>query len=97
MNDMYVAYSWLAVSLAGLAGFWLHLHYRSKNPLRSPEQEQLKTAIQDLETELASVTDAMQDQLDQVHERLDFAERLLASRSSASPQANEPAEIPTPV
>ncbi len=96
MNDMWVAYSWLAVSLAGLAGFWLHLHYRSKDRLRSPGQEQLESAIRDLETELASVTDAMQEQLDQVHERLDFAERLLAARSSASPEPNEP-EIPTPV
>lgn len=97
MNDMYIAYSWLAVSLAGLAGFWLHLHYRRKDGLRSPEQERLESALRDLEAELGSVTEAMQEQLDQVHERLDFAERLLASRSSASPGPHEPAEIPTPV
>ncbi len=35
MQDMYVAYSWLSVSLAGLAGFWLHLHYRRRDPSRA--------------------------------------------------------------
>lgn len=93
MSDMWVAYSWMAVSLAGLAGFWLHLHYRSKDRLRNTGQEQIESAIRDLEADLGAVTESMQDQLDQMQERLDFAERLLASRSSASP----PAEIPTPV
>ena len=93
MNEMWVAYSWLAVSLAGVAGFWLHLHYRSKERLRNPGQEQLESALRDLESDLGAVTASLQDQLDQMQERLDFAERLLASRSSASPSA----EIPTPV
>ncbi len=97
MNDMWVAYSWMAVSLAGLAGFWLHLHYRSRDRLRNPGQEQLESAIRDLEADLGAVTESLQEQLDQMQERLDFAERLLASRSSASPQASEQSEIPTPV
>lgn len=95
-GDMYIAYSWLVVSLAGLAGFWLHLHYRGlrgKDP--DDRVQRLEEMVTDLEAQLHDVTAQAQDRIEQLHERVDFAERLLTGRQEAG--APEPAGEHTPV
>lgn len=98
MGDMYIAYSWMAVSLAGFAGFWLHLHYRRKDrALGSREEvERLEVTVQELQAELGSATNELHDRLEQLHERVDFTERLLAERPAA-PKALPENRVLTPV
>lgn len=98
MHDMYIAYSWMAVSLAGFAGFWLHLHYRRKDrTLGSREEvERLEAVVTDLQAELGNTANELHDRLEQLHERVDFTERLLAERPAA-PKALPESRILTPV
>lgn len=98
MNDMYIAYSWLAVSTAAFAGWWLYLHYRRKDRTIAgqAEVERLEAQVQDLQAELGAVTSEFQDRLDQLHERVDFSERLLLDRPAAGSRPRK-SETPTPV
>lgn len=98
MNDMYIAYSWMVVSAAAFAGWWLYLHYRRKDRTIAgqAEVERLEAQVQDLQADLASVTTELHDRLDQLHERVDFSERLLLERPGAGSRPRK-SGTPTPV
>ncbi len=87
----------MAVSLAGLAGFWLHLHYRRRDRGASRiEQEQMESLVSDLQGEIGAVASELHERMDQMHERIDFTERLLTDRSVRSVDLHHPKEV-TPV
>ena len=88
---MELAFSWAAVSSGLVALYWLKLHYGRKE--RSPRLERLKEQAEANNADLQSVYDELCDKIEQVNERLDFAERLLSQpRNSADEPAVE--EIP---
>ena len=94
---MELAFSWAAVSCGLVALYWLKLHYGRKE--RSPRLERLKEQAEANNADLQSVYDELCDKIEQVNERLDFAERLLSQpRNSADEPAVEqsPREL-TPV
>jgi hypothetical protein len=97
---MELAFSWAAVSCGLVALYWLKLHYGRKERLTpSPRLERLKEQAEANNADLQSVYDELCDKIEQVNERLDFAERLLSQpRNSSDERAVE--EIPrelTPV
>ncbi len=97
---MELALSWAAVSAGVVALYWLKLHYGRKEQLTpSPRLERLQEQAEALNTDLQSVYDELSDKIEQVNERVDFAERLLSQPKNVG---DEPAleEIPrelTPV
>lgn len=97
-DNMWVAYSWMAVSLGALSGFWLYLHYRRADRALGSREEvaRLEATVQELQAELGGVANELHDRLEQLHERVDFTERLLAERPAA-PKALPGHRIPTPV
>ena len=91
---MELAFSWAAVSSGLVALYWLKLHYGRKERLTgSPKLERLKEQAEAHNADLQSVYDELCDKIEQVNERLDFAERLLSQPRNS---ADEPAvkEIP---
>lgn len=101
MNDMWVAYSWMAVSVASFGGWWLYLHYRRKDRALSgrAEMERLEARVQDLEQEVGTLVTDYHDRLEQLHERVDFAERILLERTRERRELARgvESEVPTPV
>jgi len=101
MDEMYIAYSWLAVSAAALAGFWLHLHYRRKDRQigQNAEVERLEATVQALQADLDAIAGDLHERVGQLHERVDFTERMLTAPPQARVPAGKPIEprIPTPV
>lgn len=99
MEAMYIAYSWLAVSAAALAGFWLHLHYRRRDRMltQSADVERLEATVQELRTELDAVTSEFHGRVAELNERVDFAERLLTRSLEAPRPEPAPDRVPTPV
>jgi hypothetical protein len=100
MNDMYIAYSWMAVSIAGLAGFWLWLHYRhrDRSQTRSLEVEQLEATVHALQADLDAVATESRAQIEQLEARVDFAERLLTAKADEPLRADRGlGRVPTPV
>ncbi|MFN0178324.1 MAG: hypothetical protein ACKVZ0_05955 [Gemmatimonadales bacterium] len=100
MQDMYVAYSWMAVSVAGLAGFWLWLHYRhrDRSKTQSHDVEQLEATVQALQADLDAVATESRAQIEHLEARVDFAERLLTAKSDEPLRADRGlGRVPTPV
>ena len=91
---MELAFSWAAVSGGLVALYWLKLHYGRKERLtHSPRMEQLDEQAETNNADLQSVYDELCDKIEQVNERLDFAERLLSQPRNS---ADEPAVEETP-
>jgi hypothetical protein len=82
---MEMALSWAAVSAGVVALYWLKLHYGRRDRLpNSPELERLQEQAEAVNADVQSVYDELCDKIEQVNERLDFAERLLSQpRDSA--------------
>lgn len=100
MQNSYGAFSWLAVSVAGLVGFWLHLHYRRRDRMlaRGAEVERLEAEVQALQADRDAIATEARDRVGQLEERLDFAERLLAQAAlEPRPIPVETGRVPTPV
>ena len=95
MHDMYIAYSWMAVSAAAFSMYWLHLHYTKRFGMGKDTKriEQLERLVEDLENQVQELSAISHDRIEQLHERVDFAERILLERPAP---LEEPAE-PTPV
>jgi hypothetical protein len=85
---MELALSWAAVSAGAVALYWLKLHYGRKD-----RSESLDDQAEALQADLQSVYEELSDKVEQIHERLDFAERLLATPRTP---ADEPATEATP-
>ncbi len=91
---MELALSWAAVSAGVVALYWLKLHYGRKEQLApSPRLERLQEQAEALNTDLQSVYDELSDKIEQVNERVDFAERLLSQPKNVG---DEPALEETP-
>jgi len=90
---MELAFSWAAVSAGVVALYWLRLHYGRKERLtHNPRLERLQEQSDALHSDVQSVYDELCDKIEQVNERLDFAERLLSQPGNAG----EPAFQETP-
>ena len=97
---MEIYLSWLAVSAGAVAIYWLKLHYGRKNLLNpSPDLKALREQTDALHSDLQSVYDELADKIEQVNERMDFAERLLSQPGSTTegPPVEETPEALTPV
>jgi len=92
---------WGYVLLAALPGIgfavgvrWMSWHTR----LKQQEAQNRRTplpASDGFETQIVGAVDSMQRQLEELAERQDFAERLLAQRQLTPPPKQE--KVPTPV
>ncbi len=97
---MELAFSWAAVSAGLVALYWLKLHYGRKEQLTSsPKVEQLQEQAEALNADVQSVYEELCDKIEQVNERLDFAERLLSQprNSEEDPALEETPRESTPV
>ena len=74
---MEVWLSWTAVSVAAVTIYWLKLHYTARK--RDPED------LAELRAELRESYDDLATRIEQLNERLDFAERVLAERANRPP------------
>jgi hypothetical protein len=84
---MEVWLSWTAVSAAAVGLYWLKLHYAAKHGVGnrggrgargvSPE---IADELADLKAELRESCDELASQIEQLNERMDFTERVLADR-----------------
>lgn len=63
-----------------LTGWWVWLKHKTQQTLGPDETARLKRAVDDLRLELDAVQRELSDGQQELHERLDFAERLLAQR-----------------
>ena len=79
---MEVWLSWTAVSIAVVAVYWLKLHYAARHGVkagRSAKEE--PETVAELRAELQDAYQDLGDRIEQLNERLDFAERVLAERA----------------
>lgn len=81
---MEVWLSWTAVSLAAVTLYWLKLHYAAKHGVRTGRDAKRDAGdeIAELRAELHEVCDDLAARIEQVNERLDFTERVLAERAN---------------
>jgi uncharacterized protein YlxW (UPF0749 family) len=77
---MEVWLSWTAVSVAAVTLYWLKLHYAAKHGGRDAKRDLEDVA--DLRAELRESYDDLAEKIEQLNERLDFAERVLAERAN---------------
>ena len=63
-----------------LTAWWLWLRNRAARAASPDELAQLKRAVEDMRLELDAVHRGLADGQQELHERLDFAERLLAQK-----------------
>ena len=93
---MELALSWAFVSAGAVAIVWLKLHYSRKD--RGAESTELIERTEALHTDLQSVYDELADKIEQVNERIDFAERLLSQpwESARDPGIDSEPEVATP-
>ena len=72
---MEVWLSWTAVSLAVVTVYWLKLHYAAKHGVTSGRDVKRES---ETVAELQNAYQDLSDRIEQLNERLDFAERVLA-------------------
>jgi len=91
---MEIALSWAFVSAGAVTIFWLKMHYGRKEQLsHGPKFTEIQEQTEALNADLQSVYDELADKIEQVNERLDFAERLL---SKPRELAEDPAMVSEP-
>ena len=80
---MEVWLSWTAVSLAVVTVYWLKLHYAAKHGVRGDRSAKREIEeLAELRAELRESYDDLAAKIEQLNERLDFAERILAERAN---------------
>ena len=77
---MEVWLSWTAVSVAAVTLYWLKLAYAARYGGREAKRELEDVA--ELRAELREAYDDLAAKIEQLNERLDFAERVLAERAN---------------
>ena len=88
---MELALSWAAVSAAAVACFWLKLAYQKNQHGQAADLDDVRERLEEMQALCADVA----EQVEQLHERVDFAERLLTSRRDQQLPIGE--EVATPV
>jgi len=80
---MEVWLSWTAVSIAAVTLYWLKLHYTAKHGVSTGKDRKRESeAVAELRAELQDAFQDLGDRIEQLNERLDFAERVLAERGT---------------
>ena len=80
---MEVWLSWTAVSVAAVTLYWLKLHYAARHGVRGGREAKRELEdVAELRTELHEAYDDLAAKIEQLNERLDFAERVLAERAN---------------
>jgi uncharacterized protein YlxW (UPF0749 family) len=80
---MEVWLSWTAVSVAAVTLYWLKLHYAARHGVRSGRDSKREIEdVAELRAELRESYDDLAAKIEQLNERLDFAERVLAERAN---------------
>ncbi|MGH7699486.1 MAG: hypothetical protein ACREMJ_03065 [Gemmatimonadales bacterium] len=70
--------SWTAVSVAAVTCYWLKLHYSAKHG----RERESSGEVKELRAEVQEMYDDLTTRIEQLHERMDFTERVLAERAN---------------